>query len=499
MLSNRFLFLLLITGILCGGCATVDFEKHFAGLQAEVSERSGAGIEWIGVSTPEADIRGEVDALLADGLSAEDATRIALIFNRRLQAVYADFGIALAEMKQAGLPSNPVAEFILRYREDSPRNLYSFETVIVQDFLDILMIPLRKRLAQTRYAQARLVVQNAVIGQIMETRTAYYRYLAAEETRELMRKTLLAAEAAFEMAWRLRYAGNISEMALLREHSRYERIKLTESHAQLAAAEARETLNQLLGLWGDFTQWKTDGRLPALPEKLPAKENVEQAAIDASIDMAVAWFAIEGAARQRGIDSIEQLIPELTVGGEFERETEIEAELGENAAGETVLRHSEGPDIWWRGPSLGVAIPIFDQGFPARARGTAEIRRAWAVFTATAIEVRTAARMARYRLEFAHRRAAYYRDVVLPVDRRLLVQAQLRYNAMFIGVFELLSIRQRELETSRNAIEALRDYWIAKAEMDQLLMGRLTPLHQSELNGMTAAAGTGGGMESGGH
>ncbi len=488
-----------VVALCLGGCATVDFEEHFAALQRDVTERTGAHIEWMGVSAEQKEVERNVHAMLSDGLTEEEAVRIALLFNRRLQALYGDYGIALADLKQAGLPKNPVAEFIVRYREDSPRNLRSVEAIVTQDLLDILLIPLRKGLAKAEFEQARLVVTNAVTEQVTHTRVAYYQYLQARQTLDLLKDALLAAEAGYEMAWRLRSAGNNSELALLLERSRYEQTKLAVSGAELALAERRETLNQCLGLWGKATEWEAAGQLAPLPESLPDLGDVEQGAVDASIDLALGWLGIEAAARRNGIRSIEKVIPELGIGAEFERETEIETYLGENAAGDRVIKDREGPDLWWRGPSVGVAIPIFDQGFPARARGTAMVRREWDRFTATAIEVRTAARIARYRLEFAHQVAGYHRKVVLPVQCRLRVQAQLRYNAMFMGVFGLLEVKQQEIDAARTYLETLRNYWVAQAELDQLLLGRLLPPGQSAVAGMADTGGAMGGMNSGGH
>jgi cobalt-zinc-cadmium efflux system outer membrane protein len=56
---------------------------------------------------------------------------------------------------------------------------------------------------------------------------------------------------------------------------------------------------------------------------------------------------------------------------------------------------------------------------------------------------------------------------------------------MNIGVFQLLSAKRDQVETARAWVEALRDYWIARAELDQLLAGRLVPIS-------SASAATGG-------
>ena len=49
-----------------------------------------------------------VKALLGNDLTAEAAVQIALLNNRKLQAVYNRLGIAQADLVQAGLPPNPI-------------------------------------------------------------------------------------------------------------------------------------------------------------------------------------------------------------------------------------------------------------------------------------------------------------------------------------------------------------------------------------------------------
>ena len=48
----------------------------------------------------------------------------------------------------------------------------------------------------------------------------------------------------------------------------------------------------------------------------------------------------------------------------------------------------------------------------------------------------------------------------------------LQYNAMQIGVFQLLQARREQLDAELAYIEALREFWTAKAAVDALLAGR---------------------------
>jgi outer membrane protein TolC len=48
----------------------------------------------------------------------------------------------------------------------------------------------------------------------------------------------------------------------------------------------------------------------------------------------------------------------------------------------------------------------------------------------------------------------------------------LRYNGMLIGVFELLADARTQIASVNASIEALRDFWIAQADLDMALIGK---------------------------
>jgi outer membrane protein, heavy metal efflux system len=107
------------------------------------------------------------------------------------------------------------------------------------------------------------------------------------------------------------------------------------------------------------------------------------------------------------------------------------------------------------------------------ATAQAGLRRARQLYAATAVEVRAEARAAAIRLRAARERANYIRRVVLPLRQRIVEQSQLQYNAMQIGVFPLLQARQQQVQAAADYIRALRDYWLARAQVEQVVNGRL--------------------------
>jgi cobalt-zinc-cadmium efflux system outer membrane protein len=147
-----------------------------------------------------------------------------------------------------------------------------------------------------------------------------------------------------------------------------------------------------------------------------------------------------------------------------------------------VAAEREDDGQWHVGPSVSLQVPIFDQGQAKKAGAASDLRRVLQNYAATAVEVRSAARAARDRLTLARRQAEFHRDAVLPLNEKLVHQSQLEYNAMQIGVFQLLSAKRGQIDAGAAYIESLRDYWQARAQLDLLLAGRMTTSSPSSMH-----------------
>jgi cobalt-zinc-cadmium efflux system outer membrane protein len=445
------------------GCASVDLRAGFPDVRTAVEERYPAQIVW----TPGPGLEGEAAAtlrsLLQRKLTSDDAVQIALLSSRDLQAIYADLGVAQADLVQAGLFRNPVLDAAVAFHLGPLRPDLQFGMVL--GVLDALYVPLRKRVAAARFEEAKLRVTAAVLDAILEVRTAFYEHQANEQVLELRQTVVQALAASFEVSRRLREAGNITELDLARDRASLEASRLGLRSAEVAARASRERLNALMGLSGSETDWEVDPHLPEIVDEPPQAKDIERSAVARSIDLAHARQRIVGAGQQLGYDRATALIPATEVGVRAEREAD---------------------ESWGVGPSVAIPIPLFDQGQARVARAAAELRRAQQEYYALAVRIRAAARAARERLRGAEDRARYYRDIVLPLQQRIVNEAQLQYNAMQIGIFQLLRDRERQIESGVAYVEALREYWLARAELGQVMNGRLPA------SGGFRAAGPGG-------
>jgi cobalt-zinc-cadmium efflux system outer membrane protein len=447
------------------GCASVNLGAGFPDVSARVEERAAAKIAWHPALELDAETAGRVRSLLQRTLTAEDVVQLALLNNRDLQAMYSDLGVAQADLVQAGLLRNPILDAAVAFRLGPGRP--DLQLGVVFGLLDALYIPLRQRVAAAQFEEAKFRVTGAVLDFVLDVRNSFYAYQAAEQMLELRRTILDALAASFEASRQLHAVGNIADLDLARDRAAMERARLELRSVEVVVRLNRERLNGLMGLSGADTEWQVERRLPDVPEEPLGVSDIERSAVTRSIDLGHAGQRIVVAGQQLGYDRATALIPSMEVGAEAEKES---------------------GDPWKVGPSVSVPIPIFDQGQARVARGTAELRRAQHEYYALAVRVRATARAVLERVRGAGERALYLRDIVLPLQERIVTEAQLQYNAMQVGIFDLLRARRDQIEAGVEYVEVLREYWVARAEVLQLLSGRLPPVETARTGGKTGRA-----------
>jgi len=450
MLSVRNTGWLLSSIVFLNGCASVALNAGFDEVKAAVEERAAIKIYWNNGTDLDKEAAEKLGSLLKDKLTVDDAVQIGLLNNRELQAVYSDLGIAQADLVQAGLLNNPIFDGAIKWATPGGGKP-DLELAVVMNFLDIIYLPLRKRAAAARFEEAKTRVSGMVLDFAARVRTAFLMHQANQQMLELRQTIVQALSASLEVARRLTEAGNITDLEFARDRALAEAGKLALRSAEVAVRQSSEELNTLMGLWGKQTEWQTDERLPEIPQQPIQTEELERVALNRSVDLLNARQRLVSAGEQLGLNKATALIPESHMGA-----------LGERTDG-----------AWEVGPVLEFPIPLFDQGQARTGRAAAELRRAQQEYYALAIRIRSMSRAVRDRMEGARDRASYYRDILLPLQERIVNESQLQYNAMQLGPIQLLRAREQQIETGAAYVEALRDYWLARAELAQLLSGRL--------------------------
>jgi outer membrane protein, heavy metal efflux system len=432
---------------LLAGCATIEPRAGFEHVRSETEARGLPQVEWIRGADEDERVTAAVREILErEELTVEDAVQVALLNNRNLQAVYADLGVAQADLVGAGLLQNPVFSAGVLF----PLNGGEISLGVSQSFLDVFYIGLRTRVAEAQFEVAKKRVTGTVLEHAHRTRVAYYDVQAAQQRLEMREQIVLGTALALEFSERLRDAGNITALALAQERALHEEARLAQAEAEVELITARERLNVLMGVWGPQTTWTIADRLAEVPAEPAPIESVEARAIEASLDLQVARRQLEALGQQLGIVNVTALVPRLQVGVEAERD--------------------EGE--WFAGPEISIGIPLFDRGQARRAVAREEIGRQQHLYVARAVEVRAVAREAYLRRQLAAQRVAFIRELMLPLRERITHESQLQYNAMQIGVPDLLLARRQQIELGEQYVDELYRYWRADAELQLILDGQ---------------------------
>jgi cobalt-zinc-cadmium efflux system outer membrane protein len=443
--------------LLAVGCAQVPKKGGFDQVQQVVNERINVRPNWNQGAAEDPQVKEAVDRLLENELNAEGAIQIALLNNARLQARYEELGISQAELVQAGLLQNPTVFGFARFPTSSP-SATNFEFGILQNFLNILMLPARQKIAAAQFEQVKAEVAHDVLQVTAEAERAYYEALGAANIKHLRSRVVAAAQASYEFALRLHGAGNISDLSLSVEQGQFEesRISLVESENQLRAA--REKLTKLMGLWGGRTKWRAPDQLPDIPPKEGALEQVETLAIMNRLDLEAARKKIDTFAQTLGTTIAWRWLGDAEIGVNAERDTDRQ---------------------WVVGPEISIELPIFDQRQAKISQGEALLRREISELTALAVDIRSEARWLRDKLIMQRYLIDHYKRVILPLRQRIVALTLEKYNYMLVGVFDLLAAKQQEFNAYTKYLEVVRDYWIIRADLGRAVGGRLPAVSPS--------------------
>ncbi len=442
--------LLVCVAMAAVGCV-VPRQAGFDDVSQRLSQRAPYRVHWNQGTDADRAIADETRRLLARELTVETATQIALFNNPELQATYERLGVAQADVVQAGLLRNPRVSFHYGFRILTS-GLDEIVGSVTGAFLDLFLMPLKKKLANAEFRRVKLEVADAVLAKVDAVAQAFYAVQASTQIVAMRRTMLDAQQAATELAARQHEAGNISDLELANEEAVYTQAKLDLARAEYQLLTDRESLTRLLGVWGSDVEYKVAATLPEVPPGEPDLTQLEHTAIEHRLDLAAAREELHTAAARLQITKGTRVIGGL--------------DLGANAH-----RDPDGPTTI--GPTIDLELPIFDQKQAEVARLRAQLRAAQHRVDALAVAIRSEVRQARNRLMAARLTVEYYAKSLVPLRERIVALSQEQYNAMLLGVYQLLQAKQNEIDSYREYIEAVRDYWIARADLERAIGTRL--------------------------
>lgn len=441
--QTRLLAAMLAAGTIAG-CASVPGDAGLEQVRTEVDQRSGQSLEWRQESSDSDD--PEIRSLLQGELDAERAVAVALRNNPQVQVMLSELGVARADLMEASTIRNPIVSGELRF---PARPYHPLEVALAQSLFDLVQLPRRRAAGRALFEASKLRVTGTLLDFAAQVRAEYYGLLAASRHLAMNRAISEAATAAADLAQRQHAAGNINDLDLENEQARYEEAKLDLAQGEAELLARREALIRAMGLRDANLEWTLPSDFPPPPAAESSAQELMELAAGRRLDIAAARSEVEAARRLLPISALREL-GDVELDYHFEREPD-----GTRTAG----------------PGIEVPLPIFNRGRAARTRAEAQLLASRHRLSGLNGAVASQLRSALSRVSAARARVEYYRDVVLPRRKRIVELTLLEHNAMVVGVFQLLQSRQNEANAQRDYIEAQREYWLARNDLDGTVNG----------------------------
>jgi len=216
-----------------------------------VANRMGSQVQWRQGYSQDDQAEIFIQCAIANELNADSAIQIALLNNPKNQAIFEDLGIARADFVEAGLLSNPSFELEVRYPHI--RGLQTnIEYLFTSSLLDILLIPLRTRLAATEFEQTKLKVSNEILNLAFDVRETYYELVSEKKKIRYIKSVVELTSINSDIVSRQINVGNVNTLEFQLSQSRLLEAELDLSKSQAEIIRLTEKLNRLLGFTEDF-------------------------------------------------------------------------------------------------------------------------------------------------------------------------------------------------------------------------------------------------------
>ena len=383
-----------------------------------VSGRTGKRVHWNRGGAEDAQVES-VRQLLQRALTAERAVQIALLNNRELQARFEEIGIAQADLVEAGLLSNPSLAASFRFPSRPPSGT-NIEYSVAQNFLELLVLPLRKRVAAAQLAQTETRVADAVLKLAAEVKVAFYTAQARGQLLGRLRVITETNETAAEFTKRLHDAGNMSDLELANQQGSYEQSRLEVAQTELQLRRDREQAESAPGSVGtehELDHGRSSARDSGARSRSAAPGITRDRAAPRSTGDAACNSISSGNRSRSGRRRASPRPPSNSGSTPNARPTA-----------------SASPD-----PTLDLELPIFNQGQGEIAKLTAQYRQAQHELEAAAVNIRSEVREARDQLVAARDLTSDIGKRLLPTQQQALNLTLQQYNYMLKGAYDLLA------------------------------------------------------------
>lgn len=444
-----------VSAMLLAGCTSFEPEKSVDQVNQEFSAFTQSSLKPAFTPEQKLQLQATADRLLQEPISQNDAVQIALTNSPAFQAMLAQYWANGANAAQQGRIANPL------FSVERSRFVDELEIARMISFglLDVLTLPRRSAIAQSKIEAAQWQFSSELIDRITQVRAAWVKAVAAQQMLSYAAQVSEAAEAGAELAQRMRSTGNFNQLRAARQRAFY-----ADAVAQLAAARhsntaTREGLVRLLGLTNDqLGRLRLPERLPDLPEAAYPAEKVAAVVNENRLDIRMAQALLDSVAKQQGLKLATSV-------------TDIELTVKRNTIFDNASNASNASDVK-RGLEIGVRLPVFDSGQLQRDAMSAATLAASYRLENTVRNAASELRESYSAYLTSYDIAYHYQHEILPLRKRISQENQLRYNGMFISIFELLADSREQISSVMAAINAEQQFWLADAALQASLIGR---------------------------
>lgn len=440
-----FLIILVNIFLFFCGCTSCKLDENI--ISENIESKIGKQVNW---GTPLSSVEEYLNQVLEKPLSADHAVQIALFFNPEIQAIFEDLGIAYADLIQAGLFRNPFFDIAVRF-PNKGGFVTDVEYSVVGYFLDIFLVPLRKKVAKAEFEKVQLKVTHSILDLAFEVERIYY-LLVAEQKRYLILKNITEIlEGSYEIALAQYEAGNIYLADVEKKYNEELSATMEKNQSELLVIQWKNALNRLMGFENSPIEWEVPTLLlqPNLEE--PTLDALQERVLKERFDLLALQWEYEKIARTGALKKW-WAYTDVILGIAGEREPE---------------------GVVITGPAIGGQIPIFDYGQADRARLSALLRQSRDRYWSLRIFIRNEVDSTYKSLQTLREMLCTYQEEILPNVKRKMAVSQKLYNAMTLSPYDLIEAKRQQYMEEINYIVVLRDYWIHFVQLKKAIGGKI--------------------------
>ncbi len=427
------------------GCASVQTQQEWKRVKHFSVERTGIEIIWEQSEKDAMAVKEKVKRLVSDGITIDEAVKIALLNNRKLQASFEEIGIAKADLVQAGLFTNPNLSAIFRFPFGGGGA--GIEAAGLLNIADFWQIPIRKKVAAARLESAMLQISEEILNTAAEAKKAYINYLALSSVRDEMEKIKDHTEEWRDHLIYRQQFGYASNLDIYMANALAVGTELEFAKIESELLISRYRLHRILGLSPDQSDYELAEILSEEINQLPELEQLISYALSNRPDIQTARLHIENA---RQVLALER--------------SRIFSNVGAGAVYESGIDGDESI-----GTEIGIHLPVFDQNQAQIAKAEYRFRQTEKELKAKIQEVREDISVGFERLYLLSQQINLIKTQILPAHTAAVEHAEKYFNAMELNMLYLLDARQRLLETKRHYFNALKEYHEQVVELERII------------------------------